>query len=122
MEKNIMARIVRKDYSCPDCGHGRFIVTEIQHNIFFTNNYGEIIDSAEGYNPDKCVAHCCNCHHNFKAISTPVGFIPVTNLSYLIYNNTVQPNINENKVMKPEDYNNPMALQEFKEEVDNNEN
>lgn len=111
---NVMARVVRRDYSCPHCGHGKFIVSEIQHNIFFTNNYGEIIDSNEDYDNSNCTAHCCNCHHNFKAISTPIGFIPVTNLSYIIYMNSDNSYISEienqlNKVIKEEDRNNPFV-------------
>lgn len=114
-ETNVMVRIVRRDYSCPICGHGQFIVSEFQHNIFLTNNYGEIIDSREDNYNSNCLAHCCNCHNEFKAISTPIGFIPLTDLSYIIHTNSDNSCLIEitnkfNKVIKEEDRKNPFAL------------
>ena len=81
-----LASIVRKDFSCPSCGHSSFIVDELQRNLFLTDNYGEIKDSKELIY--KAIGMCTNCKKVFKMIRTPDKFNPVSELMYTIINNT----------------------------------
>ena len=96
---------------CPSCGHMKFVVSEIQHNIFLTNRDGEIIDSKEmSYN---ATGQCVNCGKVYDMEPTYNGFIPMTPLRKLLYEHTPHylPRILDNKSLG-DDIKNPMEKED----------
>jgi hypothetical protein len=76
---------------CPNCGHGQFVVIESTMSTYLTNNDGEIIDSKEICN--EAIGRCVRCGREYNMLSTLYGFIPLSNLRSILFNNT--PHINK---------------------------
>lgn len=70
--------------SCPNCGHRQFVVFESNENLYLTNINGEIIDSSEISN--YAIGKCIKCGSEYKMLSGPTKFIPLTVLRNILFN------------------------------------
>lgn len=68
---------------CPNCGYKQFIVYERNENLYLINNDGEIIDSSELANYAK--GKCIRCGEEYDMMSCSTRFIPLTNLTKILY-------------------------------------
>ena len=69
--------------ACPICGKAsKFIIRDLQSNIYLTNKDGDIIDSKEDFNI--AVGMCLNCNTKFDMFPTNNSFIPLTPLRKLL--------------------------------------
>ena len=86
-EKQLMARIVRRDGSCPYCGNSRFIIDHIQRDLYLTNSFGEIIDNR--ILRDNALGICMNCDRTLIFLPTPYGFYPMSELGAIIIDSII---------------------------------
>ena len=71
------------EYSCPKCGHSRFIIKDYESNLYLTDNFGTIVDSKEEYHI--CVGKCLNCGKEYTMFPAKDNFIPLTDLRKHLY-------------------------------------
>ena len=88
--------------SCPRCKNSEFIIYEGEENLYHENKYGKI-DGIENMSY-ACKGLCMNCKTIYDMQSTNTGFIPLTPIRKLLFENT-EDNIVEEPIIA-----NPMEL------------
>ena len=73
--------------ACPVCKHASFIVFTSEYNIYLTDYDGEIVDVREL--DSSAYGLCTNCGKRCKMMKTVNGFIPLTPLREILFNNII---------------------------------
>lgn len=84
-----MINVVRKEGSCPYCGHNNFVVSHIQHDLYYVNSLGKIMDSKNL--ADSAKGLCINCKRVINFLPTTYGFMALSKLGEIIYEDYIVP-------------------------------
>lgn len=72
--------------TCPNCGHSEFIIHQSTSMVYLTDRDGEIKDQLQDREVIKGI--CLRCKREYDMLQTINGFIPMTQLRKLLYQNT----------------------------------
>lgn len=68
---------------CPNCGHGEFLVFEMNLNQYLTNRDGEVKDIIDEEHTIQ--GKCITCGKVYDMMVNINGFIPLTKLRKILY-------------------------------------
>jgi len=81
-DKKVMAKIARRLGSCPYCGGNNFIVSHTISDVYYTNEFGDILDVNNIRDEAKGI--CTRCKRVLNFLPTPCSFLPLSELGSLI--------------------------------------